>query len=122
MGQNSQAFEIQASFETAEALTAALLKHDSRIERVDLGEGITLTPLFVPGRTFSAVGTHELLAFAVTVSGSVAGKVAADVIYKWFTKTKAQRLRVEKTEIFIQDGPDRAMRVISEIIEKGSRE
>jgi hypothetical protein len=114
-------FRVQASFKAPELLQMELSAQDGAIvERVDLAEGVTLFPLFLSVRSSNAVGTPELLTFLVTVSSSVGGKIVAELIYKWFIKTKAERLRIEKTEIVIQDGPDHLVRAVHEIIEKGA--
>jgi|ERR1035438_5806771 hypothetical protein len=113
-------FQVEASFKAPELLQMELSALDGAIaERVNVAEGVTLAPLFLSVRTSNAVGTPELLKFLVIVSGSVGGKIVAELIYKWFIKTEAVRLRVEKTEIVIQDGPDHFVRAVREIIEKG---
>ena len=120
MAGNQYEFQVEASFEAPESLQLELSTQDGTIaERVDLADGVTMFPLFLSVRTSNAVGTPELLTFLVTVSSSVSGKIIAELIYKWFIKAKAERLRIEKTEIVIQDGADHLVRVVNEILEKG---
>jgi len=120
MAGNPLEFQVEASFKTPESLQLELSTQDGTIaERVDLADGVTLVPLFLSVRTSNAVGTPELLTFLVTVSSSVGGKILAELIYRWFIKTKAERLRIEKTEVVIQDGADHLVRVVHEILEKG---
>jgi hypothetical protein len=120
---------IEASFDSTESVQDALSPRatetfgDVIIEGgitfgdVIIGDGITLTPLFLSIRASRAVRRAEALEFLLTVSSSIEAKTLADVIYKWFKKTKANRLKIERTQVLITR-PDEVIRVIREAIDK----
>ena len=116
-------FDSTVSIEDALSPRAAETYGDILIEGgitfgdVIIEDGITLRPLFLSIRASRAVGGPEALAFLVTVSSSIGAKTLADVIYKWFKKTKANRLKIERIEVLITR-PNEVIRVIREAIDK----
>ena len=129
MATANRTMHIEAFFDSTESIEDALSPRatetfgDVIIEGgITFGDviiegGITLTPLFLSIRAPTTVRGPEALEFRVTVSSSIAAKTLADVIYKWFKKKKANRLKIEGAQVLITR-PAEVVRVIREAIDK----
>src|ERR1051325_4754515 len=109
------AIEHQLEIMTVDStsLSNALVGADGRLkEKVEIGNGIKLFPLFTSFRRAGAVGGNEVFAFLIEIPVGVISHFIAMAIYEWITKHGIRRVRANGVEVKITDVPSESIPAI----------
>ena len=98
--------ELEVTGTNPESLSATLVGEDGRLkDRIEIGNGLALCPLFTSLRRSGPVGGSETLAFILHIPVGIAIDLVAAAIYDWMTRHEVRRARADGVEVTVSGTP-----------------
>jgi len=111
--------ELEVMVSDPTSLTPALVGEDGRLkDRIDVADGVSLSPLFTSIRKAGAVGGAEVLTFIYHVPVGLVVGVAAAALYDWIKARGIRRMRVNGHEVAVTEKPAETVPVIEQALKQ----